>query len=103
MPADGEELDVPGPTTTFDQGTTNALIINKEKCNIINQTEEVETCLISSEDYLIFTEQTLVTDGVKKKLTLDKNFNLIENEYLGGFLSYYKISKRNDKPSVLPF
>ena len=83
---------------SFDNKQYPYLIINKNKCNLINQTEEVETCLIVNEEHLIFTEQTLITDGIKKKLTFDKQFNLIENEYLDGFLSYYKISKRDDKP-----
>jgi len=87
---------------SFDNKRYPYLIVDKEKCNILKQKEEVKTCLINNnEKYLIFTERTLITDGIKKKLTFDKEFNLIENEYLDGFLSYYRISKRDDKPSVL--
>lgn len=87
---------------SFDDKQYPYLIINKNKCNLINLTEEIETCFVSGKEDLIFTEQTLITDGVKKKLIFDKEFNLIENEYLDGFLSYYKISKRKGKPDKLP-
>lgn len=77
------------------------LINNLEECTQIDRAEKIETCLLENETYLIFTEQALITDGIKRKLTFDKNFNLIENEYVDGYLNYYKISKRDNKPTVL--
>lgn len=86
---------------SFDNKRYPYLIVDEDKCNLINLTEEVKTCLISNKEYLTFTEQMLVTDGVSKKLTFDKEFNLVENEYLDGYLSYYKIVRRKHKPDVL--
>ncbi len=77
------------------------LIIDDQNCNLIDRNNEIKTCLLKRKDSLIFTEQTLITDGVKRKLTFDKSFNLIENEYLDGYLSYYKITRRETKPSIL--
>ena len=79
------------------------LIIDSENCNQINRGFESETCLVEEKDYLVFTEQTLIIDGVKKKLVYDKNFNLVENEYLDGYLSYYRILRRAAKPKSLPY
>ena len=86
---------------SFDNERYPYLVVDDKNCNLINRQDEIETCLISDKEYLVFTEQMIVTDGVKKKLTFDKRFNLIENEYLDGYLNYYKISRRDNKPNIL--
>jgi|SRR5690606_2962719 len=72
-------------------------------CNtLFFEDDEIETCFIRNEDnILVFTEKKIVIDGVKKELKFDLNFILLEEEYLDGYLEYYKIAKRTSVPSVL--
>lgn len=78
------------------------LVVDTNYCNFIENGEKIQTCFLEQKtSHLIFSEELLTIDGVEKKLVFDKKFNLVENEYLNGNLSYYKILLRDTPPSIL--
>ncbi|MCK0115183.1 hypothetical protein [Gelidibacter sp. F63206] len=48
-----------------------------------------------------FIERSMHTDGVERKKVFDDSFILLEEEYLSGFLKYYKIERMVKRPDVL--
>lgn len=74
-------------------------VINNNCTTFLNK---IRICFVYEDtDKRIFTKEDLSTDGVKSEFVFDSNFNLIQEEYLDGYLPYYRIQKREKAPLVL--
>jgi len=82
--------------------------LKDDKCFTSSTTSQpIEICYKQTINYennkdgYLFVEKSLQTDGVTREKLFDNNFYLITEEYISGFLKYYKIDRINKKPSFI--